>query len=205
VLQAAVAIADESGIDSLTMRKLAEPLGVEAMSLYYHVTNKDDILDGMIDTIIGEIEIPRTGDDWKAAQRTRAISTHDMLSRHPWAAALMESRINPGPAALHYYDSVIGSLREGGFSIAMAAHAFAAFDAYIYGFGLQELSLPFDDGLEAADVAEALLQALPPDEYPHLTEMIIDHALQPGYDFADEFEWGLDLILDGFERHLTND
>lgn len=196
----AVAMADEAGIEKLTMRALATRLGVEAMSLYYHVANKDDILDGMIDIVIGEVVVPAPGDDWKRAQRDRAISLHDMLTRHPWAAPLMETRSNPGPMALRYYDAVIGSCREAGFSIALAAHAFSAIDAYVYGFGLQELALPFEDETDVGDIAEALLRALPPDEYPHLTEMILEHALQPGYDYSAEFAWGLDLILDGFER-----
>ena len=203
VFRAAVDMADESGIEKLTMRALAQSLGVEAMSLYYHVKNKDDILGGMIDLVVAEVDIPVPGDDWKSAQRRRATSLHDMLSRHPWVAPVMETRTNPGPAALRYYDSTIGSLRRAGFSIALAAHAFAAIDAYVYGFGLQELSLPFEDETDVGEVAEALLLALPPDEYPHLTEMILDHALQPGYNHGAEFAWGLDLILDGFEQHLS--
>ena len=199
VLRAAVAIADEGGIDSLTMRKLARNLDVEAMSLYYHVSDKDDILDGMVDLVVGEIDLPAKGDNWKAAMRRRAISAHETLSRHPWASSLMDSRANPGPAALRYYDSVIGCLREAGFSIAMAAHAFSAMDAYIYGFGLQELALPFEDEHDVGDVAAAILEQLPADEYPYLVEMIVDHALQPGYNYASEFEFGLDLILDGLE------
>jgi len=199
VLRAAIDFADRRGIEALSMRKLGQELGVEAMSLYNHVANKDDILDGMIDIVVGEIEVP-SGAPWKEAMRRRAISARRVFSRHPWATALMDSRTSPGPAALHYYDAVIGSLREAGFSIAMAAHAFSALDSYIYGFALQELSLPFDSADEAADIAEMVLQQLPADQYPHLTEMIIEHALQPGYDYAHEFEFGLELILDGLER-----
>lgn len=202
VLTEAVAMADEAGLAKLTMRALAGRLDVEAMSLYYHVKNKDDMLDGMLDTIITEVDIPAPGDDWKRAQRDRAISLHAMLTRHPWAAPLMETRSNPGPASLRYYDAVIGSFRTAGFSIAMAAHAFSAIDAYVYGFGLQEMSLPFEDETDVGDIANALLEALPPDEYPHLTEMILGHALQPGYDYGAEFTWGLDLILDGFEQRI---
>ena len=193
-------LADAEGIDALTMRRLARELDVEAMSLYYHVANKDDMLDGMVDTVIGEIDLPVIDGGWRPEMRRRALSAHDVLGRHPWAGALMDSRTNPGPASLRYYDAVIGCLREGGFSIALAAHALAAIDAYVYGFGLQEMSLPFDTEEEAADVAGALLEALPADEYPYMAELIVDHVLRPGYDFGAEFEWGLDLILDGFER-----
>jgi AcrR family transcriptional regulator len=205
VLRAAVALADDDGIDSLTMRKLAQTLGVEAMSLYYHVANKDDMLDGMIDIVVGEIDLPAQGGNWKTEMRQRAISAHTVFGRHPWAGLLMESRTNPGPNSLHYYDSVLGCLLEAGFPIAVAASAFSALDAYIYGFGLQEMSLPFDDGQEAADVAAELLEHFPADDYPSLFKMITDHVLQPGYDYAAEFEIGLDLILDGFERLHRSD
>ena len=205
VLEAAVALADESGIDALTMRKLADGLGVEAMSLYYYFSNKDEILDGMVDRIVGEIELPSPDDDWKTAMRTRAISAHDVFARHPWSIALMETRTNPGPAALQYYDAVIGCLRNAGFRIAMVAHAFSAIDAYIYGFSLQEQSLPFEDEHDVKDVAEDVLAQFPTDAYPNLAAMIFEHALQPGYRYADEFEWGLDLILDGLERLLGLD
>jgi len=199
VLREAVAMADEGGIDALSMRRLARRLGVEAMSIYYYVENKDALLDGMIDLIMGEIELPDPNLGWLPGNRRRAISLHNMLTRHAWAAPLMESRRNPGPVALRYYDAVLGSFRTAGFSVPMAAHAFAAIDAYVFGFGLQELSLPFDE-VPVEEIAQALLEALPPDEYPHLAEMITDHALQPGYDFGAEFQWGLDLILDGFDR-----
>lgn len=204
ILQAAVTIADHDGIDSLTMRKLANALGVEAMSLYYHVANKEALLEGMVDTVVGEIALPSDRDDWKTAMRNRAMSAHDVLSTHAWAIGLME-RTNPGPASLRYYDSVIGCLLDAGFTIGMAAHAFSAIDAYIYGFGLQEMNLPFEDEHDVADIAESLLAALPPEQYPHLTKMILDHALQPGYDYAAEFAFGLDLILDGFERLLHDE
>lgn len=200
VLRAAIVLADEGGIESLSMRKLGQQLGVEAMSLYNHVANKDDILDGIVDVVVSEIDVPPIRDDWKAALRQRANSARVALSRHPWATGLMESRTNPGPAALRYYDSVIGSLREAGFSIEMAAHAFSALDSYIYGFALQEVSLPFETSDEARDVAEILLEQLPAGEYPHLAEMTTEHAMKPGYDYANEFGFGLDLILDGLER-----
>ena len=200
VLRTAVQLADEAGVASLTMRKLAETLGVEAMSLYYYVADKDEILDGMVDLVFGEIDLPSREADWKAAMRQRAISARDALTRHPWAIGVMESRANPGPATLRHHDAVIGSLRQAGFSIALAAHAFSVIDSYIYGFALQALSLPFDTSEELENLAETMLREMPADEYPNLTEMIVDHALQPGYSYANEFEYGLDLILHGLER-----
>ena len=200
VLGAAVALADRGGVRSLSMRKLAHELGVEAMSLYHHVANKDAILDGIVDVVFSEIDLPSGETDWKAAMRQRAISAREALLRHPWATGLMESRSTPGPATLRHHDAVLGSLRRGGFSIEGAAHAFSALDSYIYGFALQEASLPFETSEELAAVADTILGHLPADEYPHLTEMTVEHVLQPGYDYGDEFEFGLDLILDGLER-----
>lgn len=202
VLQAAVAFADEHGIEALSMRKLGQALGVEAMSLYNHVTNKDDILDGIVDLIVAEIELPVMGGQWRREMRRRAVSAREVLTRHPWAALLMETRPNPGPAAMRYYDAVIGCLRTSGFSVAMAAHAFSVLDSYIYGFVLQETGMPFETEEELSGVAEAILQQLPVDEYPHFFELITEHALQPGYSYAAEFEFGLDLILDGLGREL---
>jgi AcrR family transcriptional regulator len=202
VLRAAIALADTGGIESLTMRKLGVELGVEAMSLYRHVANKDDLLDGMIDGVFGEIDLPTGRTDWRTAMRRRAISARTVMSRHPWATGLMDSRTTPGPATLRHHDAVIGTLRTAGFSIEMAAHAFSALDSYIYGFALQETSLPFDTAEQTAQVAQMIMAQLSSDEYPHLTEMTIEHVLQPGYDYGNEFEFGLDLILDGLERAL---
>lgn len=199
VLHAAVALADEHGIASLTMRKLGEALGVEAMSLYNHVANKDELLDGMVDVVFGEIGLPSPAVDWKTAMRDRAVSARQVLSRHRWAIGLMESRTSPGPATLRHHDSVIGSLRAAGFSIELAAHAFSALDSYIYGFALQEASLPFDTGEETAELAQAILAQFEAGEYPHLVELTVEHVLRPGYDYGKEFEFGLDLILDGLE------
>jgi AcrR family transcriptional regulator len=205
VLRAAVALADARGIGALTMRRLGQALGVEAMSLYKHVANKDDILDGMIELVVAEIDLPGLDDPWKDAMRRRAISTRDMLARHPWAVTIMDSRTNPGPATLRYYNAVVGSLRRGGFSIAMAAHAFAVLDSYIYGFAVQAQSLPFDTSEEAADTAGEMIEALPAIHYPYLIELATQHALQPGYAFANEFAFGLELILDGLERVRDSD
>ena len=203
VLSVAVAFADESGIGALSMRKLGEALGVEAMSLYNHVANKDELLDGMVDVVFGEIDLPSgTGTEWKTAMRRRAVSARQALSRHPWAIGLMESRTSPGPATLRHHDGVIGSLRRAGFSIEMAAHAFSVLDSYIYGFALQEATLPFHTPEETAEVAQMIMANFPRDEYPHLAELTIEHVLKPGYDYGNEFEFGLDLILDGLERSL---
>jgi AcrR family transcriptional regulator len=199
VLCAAVAFADQSGVAPLSMRKLGEALGVKAMSLYNHVANKGELLDGMVDLVFSEIDLPSGGADWKTAMRQRAVSARQALSRHPWAIGLMESRSSPGPATLRPHDTVIGTLREAGFSIEMAAHAFSVLDSYIYGFALQEASLPFDTAEETAELAQTILARFPPDEYPHLTELTLGHVLQPGYNYGDEYGFGLDLILDGLE------
>jgi AcrR family transcriptional regulator len=202
VLGAAVALADRGGVRSLSMRKLAHELGVEAMSLYHHVANKDAILDGIVDVVFSEIDLPSGETDWKAAMRQRAISAREALLRHPWATGLMESRSTPGPATLRHHDAVLGILRNAGFSVELAAHAFSALDSYVYGFALQEASLPFETSEELAAVADTILGHLPADEYPHLTEMTVEHVLQPGYDYGNEYLFGLDLILDGLERDL---
>ncbi len=200
VLRAAVDLADQSGIDALSMRKLGQALGIEAMSLYNHVANKDDLLDGMVDRVFDQIDVPPKGMEWKAAMCQRAISARDVLARHPWAIGLMESRMRPGPATLRHHDAVIGCLREAGFSVAMAAHAYSLLDSYIYGFALQQAHLPFRTPEETAEMADAFLRQFPTEAYPHLAELTIEHVLQPGYDYADEYVFGLDLILDGLER-----
>jgi AcrR family transcriptional regulator len=202
VLAAAVGLADEIGIEALSMRKLGEALGVEAMSLYNHVAHKDDLLDGMIDAVFAEIDLPSADAGWRAAMRQRAISVRAVLRRHRWAIGLMESRTSPGPATLAHHDAVIGVLRAGGFTVAQTAHAFSALDSYIYGFALQEKGLPFEGPEQTADVAAAMFADFPADRYPHFVELATQHVLQPGYDYGDEFEFGLDLILDGLERLL---
>jgi len=201
VLLGGVAFADDNGIASLSMRKLGEALGVEAMSLYHHVANKDELLDGMVDLVFGEIGLPTGAADWKPAMRERAQSARQALRRHPWAIALMSTRTSPGPATLRHHNAVIGSLRAAGFSVEMTAHAFSALDSYIYGFALQEATLPLGETEEeTVEVAQTMLAQVPADEYPHLTEFATEHVLRPGYDYGDEFEFGLDLILDGLEK-----
>jgi AcrR family transcriptional regulator len=199
VLRAAVTLADEGGIGALSMRKLGQALGVEAMSLYNHVADKGDLLDGMIDVVFGEIGLPSGDDGWRQAMRRRAISAREVLGRHHWAIGLMESRRSPGPATLRHHDAVLGCLREAGFSVQLTAHAYSLLDSYIYGFALQEASLPFDTGEEAAQVAQDI-SAMMGGEYPYLAELAAVHVLQPGYQYGQEFETGLDLILDALER-----
>jgi AcrR family transcriptional regulator len=202
VLRAALALAETGGIEALTMRRLGQELQVEAMSLYRHVANKEDLLDGMVDVVFGEIELPQAGTCWRTAMRERAISVRAALTRHPWATPLMQSRSRPGPATLQHHDAVIGALRAAGFPIALVAHAFSALDSYIYGFAMQQRSLPFETGEETAELATAIMAGFPAGQYPHLVELTVDHVLQPGYDYGAEFEFGLDLILDGLERAL---
>jgi AcrR family transcriptional regulator len=203
VLRAAVALADSAGIESLTMRRLGQELGVEAMSLYKHVANKEALLDGMVDLVFAEIELPDGDVDWRTAMRARAVSTRTALVRHPWATPLMQSRTAPGPATLHHHDTVIGTLRRAGFSVELTAHAFSVLDGYIYGFAMQQRSLPFDTLEEAEEVGRQMFARMPEGAYPHLTELTVQHILQPGYDYGDEFEYGLDLILDGLDRALS--
>jgi len=200
VLDTALRLAGQGGLDALSMRKLGQALGVEAMALYYHFANKERVLDGIVDLVFGEIDVPAIGADWKTAMRERAISVRDALARHRWAIGLMESRTNPGPANLRHHDAVIGCLRAAGFDMAMAAHAYSALDAYIYGFALTKMNLPFESTTDIADMAETMLEPFPLGEYPNLADFISEHAMKPGYDFGDEFEYGLDVILDGLDR-----
>ncbi len=199
VLRAAIRLADRGGIESLSMRKLGEAVGVEAMSLYNHVRNKEDMLDGMVDIVFSEIDLPVNRTDWRTAMRQRAISARQTLVRHPWALGLMESRVQPGAATLRHHDAVLGTLRKAGFSIELAAHAYSVLDGYIYGFTLTELTLPFRDGEGVVEVGTNMLRQFPANEYPYLGEMI-GHAMGPGYSYGGEFEYGLDLILDGLSR-----
>lgn len=200
VLDAAIGQADAAGLDALSMRTLADALGVAPMALYRHVANRDDLVDGMIDIVFGEIALPSSGRDWKVQMRRRAISVRDVLARHRWAIGLMESRANPGPANLRHHDAVIGSLRAGGFDMAHVAHAYSLLDGYIYGFALTKMNLPFASGADVAGVAQTMLEPFPADQYPNLVAFITEHATKPGYDFGNEFEYGLDLLLDGLAR-----
>jgi AcrR family transcriptional regulator len=200
VLRAALSLADQSGVDTLTMRQLGRVLGVEAMALYRHVANKSDLVDGMVDMVFTEIEMPSRRGSWKSAMRNRAISVRRALTSHSWAIGLMESRVNPGPATLRHHDAVLGTFREAGFSIEMAAHAYNILDSYIYGFALQQKNLPFATSEEIGLVAQQILRGMHPETYPYLAEMAFEHVMKPGYDYGDEFEYGLDLIIDSIDR-----
>jgi AcrR family transcriptional regulator len=197
-------LADAGGFESLSMRRVAAELGVEAMSLYRHVANKEDLLDGLVDIVFGEIEVPSPGEgDWRAAMRARAVSVRAVLNRHRWAIGLMESRTSPGPANLRSHDAMMGCLREAGFPFRAAVHAASVMDAYIYGFALQERSLPFDTPEEHSRVIEAKRAQVPDmSQYPYLVEVATEMG-KAGYDYAAEFEFGLDLVLDGLERFLA--
>jgi len=202
VMQAAVDVADRDGLDALTMRRLGAELGVEAMSLYKHVANKDEILDGIIELVVGEIEIPSGGADWKEAMRRRAISAREVLSRHSWAIGLLEARGSMGPTARRYLDAILGNLRSAGFSIENAVHAFWLLDSYVYGHVIQETSLPFSTPEEMTESTRSNLEQDISNEYPHLTE-IEEHALRSDYSLDNEFAFGLDLILDALDRTAT--
>ena len=204
VLAAAIEVADRGGVEAITMRRVAQELGVEAMSLYHHVPNKDAILDGVVDAVFAAIDMPAADrDDWRDAIRVRATSARAVLSRHSWALGLIDSRRNPGPATLRHHNAVLGVLREAGFTVPMAVHAVSLIDSYVGGFVLQEANLPAP--AEVGQVAGDILEHLPVMELPYLAEVITDHALRDGYDPASEFGYGLDLILDALEarRQVT--
>ena len=191
-------VADAGGIGALTIRSLAHELGVKPMSVYHYVANKDEILDAIVDIVFSEIELPDAGGDWRAEMRRRADSARRVLHEHHWAIALLQSRINPGPSTLRHHNAFIGTLRAAGFSVELTAHAFALIDSYIYGFALSEATLPIHGPDSVADIAGSMMEEFfGPEPYPHLPEFTTEHILRPGYDFGDEFGYGLDLILDG--------
>ena len=202
ILRAALALADEHGLEWLSMRKLGQALGVEAMALYYYVANKSELIDGMVDLVFAEIEIPDDA-DWKRAMRRRATSVREVLGRHRWANGLMESRSTPGPANLRHHDAVIGCLRRAGFPIELVAHAYAVMDSYVYGFAMSDRALPFESPEQIAELAQSILARFPVDAYPYLAELTFEHVLKPGYDYGKEFGYGLELVLDGLERSLS--
>lgn len=203
VLEAALAVADKGGASALTIRALAEHLGVQPMAPYHHVANKQEILDGILDLVFSEIELPTPGGDWRTELTRRAHSARRALRRHPWAIAILQSGTAPGSATLRHHDAVIGTLREAGFSVTMTAHAYALLDSYVYGFALSETALPINGPETVAEVAESMMRQHPLDDYPYLAEFSTEHILQPDYDFGSEFDFGLELVLDGLARVLV--
>jgi AcrR family transcriptional regulator len=199
-VRAAVVLADAGGFDSLSMRKLAEELDTAPMSLYRHVANKEDLLDGMVDVVFGEMYPPAVGGDWTTELRERGISARAALQRHPWAVGLMETRLHPGHASAVHHNATMGCLREAGFPFRDAVHAYNLLDSYTYGFALQEQMIPFETPEESAEMASTTVADQGP-EYPYLAEVVVELGKR-GYDYTEEFEFGLDLILNGLERYL---
>jgi AcrR family transcriptional regulator len=198
VLQAALALVDEGGLDALSMRKLAQELGVEAMSLYNHVENKDDIVGGILELVAGEVEIPADDSDWKTALRLRGISAHDAFSRHRWAAGIWMSSRRGGRSGMRDGEAILRLLREAGFSSDLTYHAFHVFNGYVLGFTIQELNFPYDRE-QLKTMAATFLDDFPVDDFPYLAEHITQHV-EPGDHHQSEFAFGLELILDGLER-----
>lgn len=198
ILAAGLRMADRGGLEALSMRNLAQALKVEAMSLYNHVASKEDLLDGLVDLVAGEIELPAPGGDWRATMRRRAVSAHAVLMRHPWATMLFVSRMNVGPNMLRYVDATIGCLRAAGFSYPMADHAWNTLDAFVYGFTLQRLNFPLEPA-EYASAAEGFLPMIPPEKYPHLRGLS-EEIIAGRHDGIQQLELGLDLLLDGLNR-----
>ncbi|WP_256793975.1 TetR/AcrR family transcriptional regulator [Terrabacter sp. Ter38] len=196
-LQVALVVADDEGLEAVTMRRLARELGVEAASLYHHVNGKNHILDGLVEVVAAEIERPVPSQDWRTAISERAVSTRAVLRRHPWAVSLMASRTSPGPATLGLLETGIRCFREGGFSVLQAAHAISVVDSYVHGFVLQEVNLPFRDESELSAMTGAIMETFPASEFPYLFEMTVEHVLKPGYDYGKEFESGLEVVLAG--------
>jgi AcrR family transcriptional regulator len=200
LLTEAMALADEAGLAAVTMRALAARLGVAPMAAYHHVAGKGALLDGLVDRVFAEMELPVPGRGWRAELARRCTSARAVLRRHPWALGLLDSRRSPGPQNLRHHEAVIATLRAAGFSVAASAQAYALLDAFVYGFVLQETSLPMQPGEDVADVARDIVEAMGSEEYPALTEMAMTHSLRPGYDFGDEFAPNLQLVLDSVER-----
>jgi AcrR family transcriptional regulator len=203
VLAGAIAVADAAGIAGLTIRTLAEEIGVKPMSVYHYVANKDEIIDGIVDLVYGEIELPEPGGDWRAEMRRRANSARQVLAQHPWATALLQSRLHPGPATLRHHNAFIATLRAAGFSVELTAHAFALVDSYVFGFALSENALPIHGPQSVADTAGSLMeQYFDAEAYPALLEFTMQHIMRPDYDFGAEFGYGLTVVLDGLAGAL---
>ena len=199
IVAAAVALADAGGFQSLSMRNIAEDLGAGTMALYRHVANKEDLLDDMVDVVFAEMYPPAVKGDWKQELRERGISARGALRRHPWAVGLMETRMHPGPASATHHNATMGCLREAGFPFRDAVHAYNLLDAYTYGFALQEQTIPFETPEESADMATVTVGERG-GEYPYLAEVVVELGKR-GYNYTEEFEFGLDFILDGLKRY----
>ncbi len=200
VLDGAVALADRIGIAALTIRRLATELGVKPMTIYNHLPSKRAIVDGMVERVFAEIDLPPEGLPWTMAIRMRCVSARSALNRHPWAAPLLESRTSPGPVNLRHHEAVLACLRSGGLSWPMTAHAYAILDSYVFGFAFEEAILPSSEDEEAAESTREIAATFDPEQYPTLTTFAAEHVLQPGYSFGDSFEFGLDLIISGLDR-----
>jgi AcrR family transcriptional regulator len=197
VLAAAIALADRAGIEALTIRALAAELGVKPMTIYHYVEGKEVVLDGMVDVLFSEFELPAAGLDWREAVRRRCVSARDVLVRHPWSVPLLETRTSPGEATLRHHEAMLGYFFDAGFSLSLTAHAYAVLDSYVYGFALQEATVPVEGAAGDDDTTRKIAAQFAPEEYPHLVRFATDHVMQPGYRFGDSFEYGLDLFLDG--------
>ena len=201
IVEAAVTVADRGGLGAVSMRSVGREVGAEAMSLYHHLRGKEELLDALADWAFTRIALPGAGEPWRAAMRERAASARAVLVAHPWALGLLESRRHPGPALLRHHDAVLGCLRGAGFPVVLASHAFSVLDAYVYGFVLTELNLPMEGGEDAEEFAAGLGLAV--EDHPHLVEMMTEQVVGGGYSYAAEFDWGLDLVLDGLEDRLA--
>ena len=204
VLAGAIKVADAGGIGALTIRSLAQQLGVKPMSVYHYVTNKDEIIDSIVDLVYSEIDLPVPGGDWRTEMRRRANSARRVLAGHPWATALLQSRLNPGPATLRHHNAFIATLRTAGFSVELTAHAFALIDSYVFGFALSENALPIHGTDSVADTAASMMQFFDAEAYPSLLEFTMEHIMRPDYDFGAEFPYGLTVILDALAESLPD-
>ena len=200
IVDAAVQVADDRGLGGVSMRTVGAQLGVEAMSLYHHVANKQALLDGLSTWVFDQMGLPPVGEPWRAAMSAHARSMRTVLVRHPWALTLMNSQREPALGELAQYDAVLGILRAAGFGTRLAAHAVSAIDAYVYGFALTERNLPVEPGADVTELARDI--APPPEQFPHLAELVEFMMAADGYVYADEFEYGLDVVLDGIELRL---
>src|SRR6476469_1096795 len=204
VLAGAITVADAGGIGALTIRTLAQELGVKPMSMYHYAANKDEIIDGIVDLVYGEIDLPVPGEDWRTQMRLRAGSARRVLANHPWATPLLQSRLQPGPATLRHHNAFFATLCAAGFSVGLTAHAFALIDSYVFGFALSENALPIHGPDSVANTAASMMHFFDAEAYPSLLEFTMEHIMRPDYDFGEEFEFGLTLILDGLARSIPD-